>query len=88
MSDAENGAEFIPKNKASPPARPDEVLPETLQLIPLESRPYFPVLVQPVVVDQNPWGNGIKVVSESAHKLLALSYAMPSKEKNSKTRGY
>jgi ATP-dependent Lon protease len=81
MSEAENGAEFIPKNTASPPARPDEVLPETLQIIPLESRPYFPVLVQPVVVDQNPWGNGIKVVSESAHKLLALSYAVPGRDK-------
>lgn len=74
MNQPENSTEFIPKDKASPPARPEEVLPETLQLIPLASRPYFPVLVQPVVVDQAPWGEGLKVVDESTHKLVALSY--------------
>lgn len=77
MNESENSAEFIPKEKAAPPARPEEVLPETLQLIPLGSRPYFPVLVQPVVVDQKPWGDGLKVVADSAHKLVALSYAVP-----------
>ncbi|HIG44051.1 MAG TPA: endopeptidase La [Gammaproteobacteria bacterium] len=56
-------------------ARPEDVLPDTLQLIPLASRPYFPVLVQPVVVDVDPWAQGIKTVAESAHKLVALSYA-------------
>ena len=64
MNQPENSTEFIPKDKASPPARPEEILPETLQLIPLASRPYFPVLVQPVVVDQVPWGEGIKVVAD------------------------
>lgn len=76
MTESDN-AEFIPRNEAKPPARPNEVLPETLQLIPLDSRPYFPVLIQPVVVDQEPWGEGIKVVSESAHKLVALNFVKP-----------
>ena len=81
MNQPENSTEFIPKDKASPPARPEEILPETLQLIPLASRPYFPVLVQPVVVDQVPWGEGIKVVADSTHKLVALSYALPGEYK-------
>ncbi len=67
--------EFIPREKDHQLARPDEVLPDTLQLIPLSTRPYFPVLVQPVVVDEDPWGQGIRVVAESAHKLIAMSYA-------------
>jgi len=70
-------SEFIPHDgkPSTAIARPDEVLPDTLQLIPLASRPYFPVLVQPIVVDQDPWGAGIKKVAESAHKVVALSYA-------------
>ena len=75
MSD--DTAEFIPRNLEHPPARPEAVLPATLQLVPLTSRPFFPVLVQPVVVDKTPWGEGIKTVAESAHKLIALSYARP-----------
>ncbi len=71
------GAEIIPRDTAHTPARPDEVLPETLQLVPMASRPYLPVLVQPIVVDLDPWGQGIKVTAESAHKLVALSYATP-----------
>ena len=81
MNQPENSTESIPKDKASSPARPEEILPETLQLIPLASRPYFPVLVQPVVVDQVPWGEGIKVVADSTHKLVALSYALPGEHK-------
>ena len=81
MNQPENSTEFIPKDTASPPARPEEILPETLQLVPLASRPYFPVLVQPVVVDQVPWGEGIKVIADSTHKLVALSYASPGEHK-------
>ena len=76
MDDTDNGtSEFIPRHMDKQLARPDEVLPDTLQLIPLTSRPYFPVLVQPIVVDQDPWGKGIRKVAESAHKLIAMSFA-------------
>ena len=78
MNDSnENGdhSEYIPRDGQLEIARPEEVLPDTLQLIPLGERPYFPVLVQPVVVDLDPWGPGIEKVAETAHRLLALSYA-------------
>ncbi len=75
MNDENGASEFIPRDQALPPARPDEVLPDTLQLIPLQGRPYFPVLVQPVIVDADPWGESIKAVAESAHKMVAMSYA-------------
>lgn len=81
---ADNGqGEYIPHDPAgSALARPDEVLPDTLQLIPLNGRPYFPVLVQPIVVDKDPWGPGISRVADSAHKLLALSYAPSGEDKD------
>ncbi|MBQ74269.1 MAG: endopeptidase La [Gammaproteobacteria bacterium] len=76
MDDSNNGnTEFIPHKGEQQLARPDEILPDTLQLIPLVTRPYFPVLVQPVVVDQDPWGKGIRKVAESAHKLVAMSFS-------------
>jgi ATP-dependent Lon protease len=74
MDEIEN-SEFIPREPENQLAHPDEVLPDTLQLIPLTSRPYFPVLVQPVTVDMEPWGKGVKTLAESSHKLVALSYA-------------
>jgi ATP-dependent Lon protease len=74
MDDTSSNAEFIPRSDAQHPARPDEVLPETLHLVPLNSRPYFPVLIQPIVVDKDPWAEGLKVVAESAHKIVGLSY--------------
>ncbi len=76
MDDNESSTtEFIPHHADQQLAKPDEILPDTLQLIPLQGRPYFPVMVQPVVVDQDPWGQGIRTVAESAHKLVAMSYA-------------
>lgn len=80
--DSDQG-EYIPHAVASTElARPDEVLPDTLQLIPLSGRPYFPVLVQPIVLNKEPWGAGISRVAESAHKLLALSYAPTGEDKD------
>lgn len=85
MSSDSATAEVIPKPNTSRAdhgiVRADEVLPDTLQLIPIAGRPFFPVLVQPVVVDTNPWGEGLKTVADSAHKLIALSYA-PGPEKS------
>ena len=74
MDDNNGSAEFIPRGNSNHPARPQEVYPETLQLVPLKSRPYFPVLIQPIVVDAKPWGQGIKTVAESAHKLVGLNF--------------
>ena len=75
-----DSSEYIPREGQQEIARPDEVLPDTLQLIPLGDRPYFPVLVQPVVVDLEPWGAGIQSVAEPAHQLLALSYSPSAEE--------
>ncbi len=67
-------SEFIPRELDKVLARPDEVLPDIIHLIPLGSGPYFPVLVQPVVVDDLPWGAAVKKAVDSPHKLVGLSY--------------
>ena len=65
-------SEFIPRDfeeegsaNAKALVHPDSIMPDTLQIIPLKDRPYFPVLIQPLVVNQEPWGPGLKIVSES-----------------------
>ena len=75
-------SEFIPKDSDSVEevgstaiARPDSALPDTLQIIPLKDRPYFPVLVQPLVVDEDPWGPGLQKIAETPHKLVGLCFA-------------
>ena len=80
---SDNQVEYIPRDGQQEVARPDEVLPDTLQLIPLGERPYFPVLVQPIVVNADPWGSGLEEVGATAHKLLALSYAPSGKSQYS-----
>ena len=88
MTDENSGnVEFIPREGARHPARPDEVLPETLQLVPLNSRPYFPVLIQPIVVDKEPWGEGLKLVAKSAHKLVGLCFIKDTAGDNAKPDG-
>jgi ATP-dependent Lon protease len=78
----ESESEFIPHSadqktteaKQGGLIRPEEILPETLHLIPLSGRPYFPVLIQPVVIDEDPWGPSMQAMTESSHKCIALSY--------------
>ena len=72
-------SEFLPRQLDKALARPDEVLPDVIHLIPLGSGPYFPVLVQPVVVDDKPWGEAVKKAAASPHKVVGLSYS-PSPE--------
>lgn len=51
-----------------------QVLPDSLYVIPISSRPYFPAQVQPVVVDVDPWSETLKRVSKTPHQLILLSY--------------
>lgn len=59
----------------------DEFLPEQLFVLPVNGRPFFPAQVQPVIVDEELWGDTLEEVMESEHKLLGLSFVS---DKNSK----
>jgi ATP-dependent Lon protease len=55
-------------------AVPDDVLPDTLHILPIGSRPYFPGQVQPVVVNLEKWGSTLKAVARDGNGLLGLSF--------------
>ena len=55
-----------------PLARPSEVLPSILHLLPLVNRPFFPGQAIPLVVDREPWLRTIEGAAETAHKLIGL----------------
>ncbi|MBA59290.1 MAG: endopeptidase La [Gammaproteobacteria bacterium] len=81
MTDQDDSSEFIPKEKPQMPAKAGEVLPDTLQVVPLEGRPYFPVLIQPLVIAKDPWAKGIRTVAESTDKLIGLTLSSSSNDK-------
>ena len=72
-----NESVYIPKEvgeQSGQLVRSDEVLPETLNCISLNSAPFFPIQVQPVMVDQELWGSTIKAVAESSHQVVAFNW--------------
>ena len=53
-------------------ARPSEVLPGVLHVLPLANRPFFPAQMVPLVLEQDPWLRTIEAATESSQKLLGL----------------
>ena len=58
--------------QAGVPARPDQVLPDVLHLLPLQARPFFPAQVMPILMNENLWLETVQQVGESGHRLVAL----------------
>ncbi|MEM6581976.1 MAG: LON peptidase substrate-binding domain-containing protein, partial [Pseudomonadota bacterium] len=74
-SDAVTEAEILqPNTGPHTPAVADDVLPDTLCVMPIPNRPFFPGQVQPVALNPQQWESTLKTVSESGHGLLGLSY--------------
>ncbi|MEM1152742.1 MAG: endopeptidase La [Pseudomonadota bacterium] len=74
-SDAVTEAEILQSNTGPhTPAVADDVLPDTLCVMPIPNRPFFPGQVQPVALNPQQWESTLKTVSESGHGLLGLSY--------------
>nr|WP_241521060.1 endopeptidase La [Kineobactrum sediminis] len=59
------------------PALADDVLPETLHLVPIPHRPFFPGQVQPVAINPQEWGATLKAVAKAGHGLVGLIYVEP-----------
>ena len=66
--------EVEPPEEEQAPAVADDVLPDTLYLMPIPNRPFFPGQVQPVAINPNEWGTTIKAVAKDGRKLIGLSY--------------
>ena len=56
-------------------ARPTEVLPGVLHVLPLANRPFFPAQMVPLVLERDPWLHTIEAAVESSQKLLGLVLA-------------
>ena len=77
MSDFEEpvDGEVVPSEEGrQAPAVADDVLPDTLYLMPVPNRPFFPGQVQPVGINPQDWGSTLEAVSQSGQGLLGLSY--------------
>jgi ATP-dependent Lon protease len=59
---------------AHAPAVADDVLPETLHLMPVPNRPFFPGQVQPVAINPEEWSATLEEVNKAGHGLIGLSY--------------
>ncbi len=66
--------ENVTSNKSSAPAVADEVLPDTLVLLPLPGRPFFPGQVQPVALSPATWQSTIDAIATQGTNLLGLVY--------------
>ncbi|MEM9255088.1 MAG: endopeptidase La [Pseudomonadota bacterium] len=77
MNHPENpaGADVLESgNDPHAPAVADDVLPETLHIMPIPNRPFFPGQVQPVAINPQEWGETLQAVAESGHNLIGLTY--------------
>lgn len=59
---------------AQAPAVADDVLPDSLYLIPVPQRPFFPGQVQPVAMDPEEWGATLRAVGDENTGVVGLAY--------------
>jgi ATP-dependent Lon protease len=71
----EDVTEYIGKDENSKGlALPEQLMPKRMYVLPVSNRPFFPAQVQPVMVNQNPWQETLKRVSETDHKILGICF--------------
>ncbi len=56
------------------PAVADDVLPDTLVLLPLPGRPFFPGQVQPVSFNPDNWQATLDAIAQQGSGLLGLAF--------------
>ena len=54
-----------------------DVLPQTLHVLPLTQRPFFPVQAMPLVLPEDPWLDTFKAAAETPHRLVGLLLSRP-----------
>ncbi|MBU0500142.1 MAG: endopeptidase La [Gammaproteobacteria bacterium] len=56
----------------TPIARPDDLLPGLITLLPVATRPFFPGQMIPLLMEEVHWGETIKTVADSAQHVIGL----------------
>ncbi|MEH6582769.1 MAG: endopeptidase La [Halioglobus sp.] len=77
MTDDERAIEpelLSPEKASQAPAVADDVLPDTLCIMPIPHRPFFPGQVQPVAINPQEWGGTLEAVGKAGHGLVGLSF--------------
>ena len=79
MSEREEAVDGNPevmsaRGEAAIPAVVDDVLPDTLYLMPVPNRPFFPGQVQPVAINPQEWGSTLEALGKAGQGVLGLSY--------------
>jgi len=50
----------------------EDKFPETLHILPLTNRPFFPHQIIPLIVEKDLWENTVKAITDSPHNMLGL----------------
>ena len=66
--------DVLPVEEAPAPAIAEDVMPDTLVLLPLPGRPFFPGQVQPIGLNPEQWQSTLKAVADQETGLLGLAY--------------
>ena len=77
-----------PENAPGAPAVADDVLPDTLYIMPVPNRPFFPGQVQPVGINPREWAGTLKEVGRAGHGLIGLSYVPRGEDGEIDTRQF
>jgi len=56
------------------PAVANDILPDTLYVIPVPQRPFFPGQIQPVAINPQEWAPTLEAIAAEGHGLVGLSY--------------
>ena len=72
--DEVGGEEVITVEQGSTPAVAEDVLPETLVLLPLPGRPFFPGQVQPIGLNPEQWQKTLTAISDQGKGVLGLAF--------------
>jgi ATP-dependent Lon protease len=56
----------------------EQVLPDTLYLLPLSERPFFPAQTLPLLMNMGPWLDTVEKIGETAQKLVGLVLVRPN----------
>lgn len=73
-NDAVDGEVIEPEQNNSAPAIAEQVLPDTLHIIPIPQRPFFPGQIQPVGLDPDEWESTLAGIEAAGHGLVGASY--------------
>ena len=70
------------------PAVADDVLPDTLYLIPVPHRPFFPGQVQPIGINPVEWQSTLEALQREGHGLIGLSYVDVADSRSAESRQF